>query len=89
MRFPSIVLPKSAAPDPERLIPEPQFPEITLRAPESIPPMTLLVADEPRAIPIVSLQTAAVPAALVPIRLPRTMLLAFADQDPGSRRSRR
>ena len=75
MRFASIVFPDATAPDPERLIPDPQFPEITLRAPESIPPMMLLVEPDEIAMPTVSLQTAPVPAALVPIKLPRMMLL--------------
>src|SRR5262245_47228794 len=42
---------------------------MTLRAPAAVPPTVLLVADEAKTRPV-ALAIAAVPAALVPIRLP-------------------
>src|SRR5262245_53574324 len=73
MKLPMTVLPVVPAPFSE--IPDELLPEITLRAPVDVPPMVLPVTPPVIQMPRNAFGIAAVPAALVPMRLPATMLL--------------
>ena len=67
MKLPRIRFP---APDCATVIPSPELPEMTLRAPAVAPPIRVLVA---RTIVMpVPLPSAAVPSGVVPMRLPWT-----------------
>ena len=55
-------------------MPSPLLPEMTLRCDADVPPIVVLVLPLPTRMPTPEFATAAVPAALTPIRLPRTIV---------------
>ena len=57
------------------------LPEMTSQAPAVVPPTVLDVAPETMSRPLMALGTAAVPAALVPIKSPSTTLLEVPESE--------
>ena len=55
-------------------MPEFELPEITLPAPDAVPPIVLLVAPPDRLIPLIAFGIAKLPPIPVPIKLPCTRL---------------